>query len=202
MCQELGLQKYPSAFLVGSAMSGGCSAIVQLRHGELPLLPPYIGFSPTHLQAVAIRAARTIVITVENLTTFHEAAQMLQDKAPDSAVLILYTAGMPSPSWRRAYKAILANIAVNSSVFHWGDVDAGGFRIADKLADDCACMGRSLRLHLMGINPPKTRKSLSDREVRIISSICERWGWSAEADAVRVHKCAFEQESVDVALPT
>lgn len=201
VCQELGLQKYPSAFLVGSAMSSGCSAIAKLRHGELPLLQPYVGFSPTELQHLAIRAARTMVITVENLTTFHEAAHMLQDKAPDSAVLILYTAGMPSPSWRLAYKAILASIAPESSVFHWGDVDAGGFRIVDKLAYDCAATGRSLRLHLMDIDPPKTRKSLSDREVRTISSICERWSWDNEATAVRTHKCAFEQEAVRVALP-
>lgn len=201
VCQELGLVKYPSTFLVGSAISGDCSVVISLSQGDLLLIPPYLGFSPLELRHLTVKSAKTMVITVENLTTFHEAVALLRDEVPDSVVLVLYTGGMPSPSWRRAYRAVLHSVPLASLVFHWGDVDAGGFRIADKLASDCTAMGRSLRLHLMDIKPPSVRKSLSDREIRVITTICERWGWEAEATAVRAHKSAFEQEAVNVLVP-
>jgi hypothetical protein len=93
------------------------------------------------------------------------------------------------------------SLPAKAAIFHWGDVDAGGFRIANKLAADCQECGRTLRLQLMDIAPPQTRKKLSAREVQSITAICERWGWAAEAAAVQEHKSAFEQEGVDMNSP-
>lgn len=201
VCQELGLVKYPPTFLIGLVTNGNCSVALTLTRGELTLIPPYLGFSPLELRNLKVQSEKTLVITVENLTTFHEAIATPQHKDPGVAILVMYTGGMPSPSWRRAYKRVLQSIQPGSNVFHWGDVDAGGFRIADKLASDCLMVGMHLRLHLMDIEPPSVRKNLADRELKMIATICERWGWSSEANAVRGHQSAFEQEAVNVVFP-
>jgi hypothetical protein len=201
VCQELGLVKFPSTFLIGFGASPDHALVVTLRHGELQLLPPYLGISPPEIRRISVQGKSAVVLTVENLTTFHEVTERFRDGDFAGLVLILYTGGMPSPSWRRAFRTVLRNLPDNTPVSHWGDVDAGGFRIANKLATDCAECGRSLRLKLMDIAPPQTRKKLSAREVQTIAAICERWGWLAEAQAVRKHKSAIEQEGVDLNSP-
>jgi len=81
------------------------------------------------LQGVRTTAAR--LLTVENLASFHDAA-----RAPDAdRALLLYTGGMPSPAWRRAYARVLDALPAGLPVWHWGDIDEGGFRIAAVRAD-------------------------------------------------------------------
>jgi hypothetical protein len=201
VCQELGLMKFPSTFLIGLGPSRDHAVVVTLQHGELQLLPPYLGISPPELRGISVQGKSAIVITVENLTTFHEMTERFRDGGFAGVVLILYTGGMPSPSWRRAFRTVLLNLPDKTPVSHWGDVDAGGFRIANKLAIDCAECGHPLRLTLMDIAPRQTRKKLSAREVQTIAAICERWGWLAEAEAVSKHKSAIEQEGVDLNSP-
>jgi hypothetical protein len=55
---------------------------------------PYMGLPAATIQ----EASSTVVevITIENKTTFHSEAKRRQD----DAVLLIYTAGMPSPAWR------------------------------------------------------------------------------------------------------
>lgn len=69
------------------------------------------------------------MLTIENLTPFHLAAQL---EGVGRAIRD-YTGGMPSPAWARTYRSILASLPVAVPTYHWGDVDVGGFRIAAQI---------------------------------------------------------------------
>ncbi|MBR7780623.1 Wadjet anti-phage system protein JetD domain-containing protein [Undibacterium luofuense] len=201
--QEMGLVKFPPTLLM-AASQGECNrVIVQLADASVSVAAPYLGFPPQAVVAVNLPQKSMTVLTVENLTTFHETAEYLQCVLKSSSpILLMYTGGMPSPSWRRVYRKALSSLTEESAVWHWGDIDAGGFRIANKLAEDCNQCGHVLRLHLMNVAPTSSRKSLSDAEISVITAICARHKWGAEAQSVEAHRSAIEQESIPVQLPT
>jgi hypothetical protein len=59
------------------------------------------------------------LLTVENLTTFHE---LVGQRLHMPAAVLPYTGGMPSPSWKRVYRLLLTSLPVEARVFHWGDM--------------------------------------------------------------------------------
>lgn len=194
---ELGLVKFPPTLLVAA------EGVVHLADVRAALLRPYIGLAPQAIQSFSGMDGARQVLSVENLTTFHELSRQL--KRDDGRVLI-YSAGMPSPSWLRIYGLLLAAVPAGAAVIHWGDADAGGFRIAHYIAAAAARSEHRLRLHgmdggLCGEGTAIARKSLKDGEVEAIAAICDRWGWTCEAAWMRSTRSAVEQESMRPELP-
>src|SRR6185369_3477956 len=109
-----------------------------------------------------VSAVTSALLTVENLTTFHEMA-LRQHESPQT--LVLYTGGMPSPSWKRVYKILLSALPVAAKVLHWGDMDAGGFRIADHLAACAEQFERCLMLHSMSSDTITQVSSVARRQL-------------------------------------
>lgn len=115
----LGLLKEPQPFLVA-----GTGMLILHPSQQCSITWPFIGVSNRHVTGYSGTPAW--VLSIENLTTFHLASQH-----PDATTgLILYTGGMPSPSWCKAYARILDVLPESIPVYHWGDIDQGGFRIA------------------------------------------------------------------------
>ena len=190
---ELGLVKFPPTLLVAGD--------VTLSYGRetLQASRPYVGFAPAAIGSVEVDPGSIrFLLTVENLTTFHE----LAGQRPDGAI-VLYTGGMPSPSWKRAYGLFLAALPPQARLYHWGDIDVGGFRIASHVAQCCADVGRSLRLHGMqaGASLPGSvaRREFLPSEQREILRICDGWRWSQEAASLGLF--AIEQESMEPSWP-
>lgn len=81
------------------------------------------------LPATTLRAARILdcparaIITVENATSYHE---LIGLQTPE--VLHLFTGGFASPTVITLLQAIRA-ARPTLPLYHWGDLDAGGFRI-------------------------------------------------------------------------
>lgn len=195
--QEIGLVRFPPTWMLSADADVVCAA------GTLQLVAPYVGLAPTAIQAFRFREEVGCVLTVENLTTFHEAAQQ---RAEQPGFVVVYTGGMPSPSWCRVYTLLLQALPTSARVVHWGDVDAGGFRIAGHLAAMCEASGRRLELHSMcgmTILPENgmARGSLRSEELSQIRRICERWGWQDAAADVEAHRLAVEQESMPFSWP-
>lgn len=195
--QELGLVRFPPTWMLSADADVVCTA------GTVRAIAPYVGLAPTAIQEFRLSSDITCLLTVENLTTFHEAAQR---RAERPRIAVVYTGGMPSPSWRRVYTLLLAALPPTASVLHWGDVDAGGFRIAAHLAGLCEAAGRRMELHSMygaAAHPQDglARGELGTSELSQIRRICERWGWEQAAADAETHRLAVEQESMPFAWP-
>lgn len=193
---EIGLVKFPPTFLIsGNAMVSYGGAVTQV-------LAPYTGFSPSVIDGFQIDQVSIGVLTVENLTTFHELAT--RHREPPN-LLVIYTGGMPSRSWVAVYRKLLASLHRGAGIWHWGDIDGGGFRIADRIASICCEENRHLKLHMMGSdtpdNPDAIRHEMSNSEVNQIVKICEKHDWAAEIEWVTRNRLAVEQESLVMKWP-
>jgi len=194
---EIGLVKFPPTLLIAGDLSA------EIGQRRVKVEPPYLGFSPPAITGFTVSAVTSALLTVENLTTFHEMA-LRQHESPQT--LVLYTGGMPSPSWKRVYKILLSALPVAAKVLHWGDMDAGGFRIADHLAACAEQFERCLMLHSMSSDTitqvsSVARRQLIDAEIAQIERICRSRRWDKASDWIAQHRIAVEQESVQILWP-
>lgn len=184
--QELGLfREEQPALLAGQVV------IERTRVTSL-LDTPYGGF-PTSTVMKVIGPLHAIY-TIENLTTFHSEAKR---RAADP-VLLVYTGGMPSPAWRAMYRRLLASSPPETLIYHWGDVDEGGFRIAANLAETAAAEGRRLHPHLMSPKdvPLDRRRPASERTIARIRHFATAAGWADLGNQVADAKFTVEQEAL------
>ncbi len=154
---------------------------------------PYMGLPAATIQAVA--STDIEVITIENKTTFHSEAKRRQD----DEVLLIYTAGMPSPAWRAMYGRVLASLPPTTPIHHWGDVDEGGFRIASTIAAAARAAGFSLQPYRMSPEdvPLEMRVRASARTLERIHHFARAAGWSELGQAMRLAGFVAEQEALD-----
>ena len=154
---------------------------------------PYLGLPAATIQRVISNV--TEVITIENKTTFHSEAKRRQD----DVVLLIYTAGMPSPAWRAMYARLLESLPPTTPVFHWGDVDEGGFRIASTIAVICKAAGFQLQPYSMSPNdvPSEMRVKASARTLERIQHFASAAGWTDLGRSVLDAGFVAEQEALD-----
>lgn len=162
---------------------------------ELPIVKPYVGVAANSIEGFATGAH--CLVTIENLASFHLATQVWSDQP----LVLLYSAGMPSPAWRRAYRHLLAGLPTEASVFHWGDIDEGGFRIAAVVAAEAAACGRTLLPWAMSPDDlsDEIRATAGHAEPGVVARMqgsALRAGWPALADALARHPLLLEQEAL------
>jgi len=157
---------------------------------------PYTGLPAATV--LGLSGPLTQVMTIENLTTFHSEAR----RRKNESILILYTAGMPSPAWRAMYRRLLADIPASTPIYHWGDVDEGGFRIASVIARDVMEVGHVLkpwRMHPDDI-PVAIRQKTTPYILGRIQYFAELAGWGDLGDAVAEAGFTVEQEGFNSRL--
>jgi len=191
----IGLRREPQPFLL--AGTGKISITDQVE--PLPLIRPYLGLAPESITSFSSPAR--YVLTIENLASFHDALAPLRP----SGGLLIYTGGMPSPAWKRAYLKLLGGLSKKVPVFHWGDIDQGGFRIAAAIVETAASIGRKCQPWLM--SPAQLSTALAEQAVTPPSVTlvamklwAERAGWQAIAKELGNTPILLEQEAID-ALP-
>ncbi|HET8764456.1 MAG TPA: Wadjet anti-phage system protein JetD domain-containing protein [Rhodanobacter sp.] len=191
---SIGLRREPQPLLLAGR------GTLTLTDATLPLVRPFLGVPVESLQAVASTAR--CVLSIENLASFHDAARA--NGAAD--VLLLYTGGMPSPAWRAAYVRVLCSLAPEVPVFHWGDIDEGGFRIAATLTAAAREAGRTLQPWLMS-PAALPADALRDAEAPApaLLAAMRHWagraGWPQVADALARQPVRLEQERLDPVMP-
>lgn len=192
---SLGLRREPQPLLVAGPGT-------LLLDGDVPL-PLATTFLGVPLDAVrGVRTDATCVLSVENLASFHDAARA----AGADRVLVVYTGGMPSPAWRRAYVRLLRSLPPDMPVWHWGDIDEGGFRIAAVLADTVSATGH--RLQPWRMSPAALARAAPPGvyvpDAAVLGAMCrwaERAGWDGVAAELRSHPLCLEQEALPAGLP-
>ena len=119
----------------------------RLRDGTALVLPtPYLGVPTGAIERVTLPEGCAYVLSVENLTTFNELAR---GRAGAIDGLVIYTGGMPSPSLLAMYRLIVVALPAPKLLWHWGDIDLGGFRIAAALRAEAQRQGREVGLFNM-----------------------------------------------------
>jgi len=184
--QELGLFKEEQpARLAGNVL------IVRKRVSSI-LDTPYAAFPPSTVERLG--AIPQLIMSIENQTTFHSEAR----RRCDENVLLLYTAGMPSPAWRAMYARLLSGLPSDVPVFHWGDVDEGGFRIAARLANDATAVGVSLKPWKMSPDdvPEDRRRKATPGTCQRMLSFAEAAGWPELGRRLVEAKFTVEQEGL------
>ncbi|MEN4905181.1 Wadjet anti-phage system protein JetD domain-containing protein [Luteimonas sp. TWI1437] len=190
----LGLRREPQPMLIA-----GTGTLV-VDGTALALVRPYLGVPVERLDAVVTEAR--FLLTVENLASFHDAAAC--DSVADG--LVIYTGGMPSPAWRRACARVLQALPADAPVYHWGDIDEGGFRIAATLVTTMRAAGRVFRPWLMS---PDDLSSIDVEAARRPSATQQgamlRWaqaaGWPDVGEALAARPMLLEQEALRARLP-
>ncbi|MGG5823643.1 Wadjet anti-phage system protein JetD domain-containing protein [Falsiroseomonas sp. HW251] len=125
-----GLEKFQHPVLVaGTALFAG-KGIAELT---------YVGIAPDDTGHLSAPGSLRAVLTIENFASFNRYVR--EALRPDEAAV--YTGGFPS----RAVLDVVRRLTSESAqLWHWGDVDPGGIRIADYMARK---LDPKLRLHLM-----------------------------------------------------
>lgn len=154
---------------------------------------PYMGLPAATIQEVTSTVIE--VITIENRTTFHSEAKRRQD----DKVLLIYTAGMPSPAWRAMYGRLLKSLPPSTTIYHWGDIDEGGFRIASTIASTARGAGFSLQPYRMSPEdvPLAMRARASGRTLERIHHFACAAEWPELGQAMREAGFVAEQEALD-----
>lgn len=153
---------------------------------------PYSGFPAAAIQKVV--GQPQLVMTIENQTTFHSEAR----RRCDENVLLIYTAGMPNPPWCEMYVRLLQGLSQDVPVYHWGDLDEGGFRIASVLAQEARKAGRTIipwRMHPDDISE-EHRAPANANTVNKMVYFAEAAGWSFLVESIKESKFTVEQETL------
>ena len=127
----LGLEKFAHPVLVA-----GQFAIRGVRAASLA----YVGVAPGDVEAVEALSGAQALLTIENFASFNRHV----NEAMTGREVVAYTGGFPSRAVLRALRKLVPMF--DGGVWHWGDIDGGGVRIAQHLANEVA---PGLRLHLM-----------------------------------------------------
>jgi hypothetical protein len=192
----LGLVRFPQPVMIAGR------ARVHFRNGDVMRLPePYIGLAPQSVERIDVAEDARYILMVENFTPFNEIAT---NRAGPVEGVVIYTAGMPSPSFVHLYAAVLHGAPADTPIYHWGDIDLGGFRIADVLANATDRWGK--HLSLWNMNPAKLKdlqkwRDLSSSEISWIRTIATRHGWADELSGVEETGAGYEQEMMRASTP-
>jgi Wadjet protein JetD, C-terminal len=154
---------------------------------------PYTGLPAATIKRLV--GQPTMVITIENQTTFHSEAR----RRCEENVLLIYTAGMPNPPWRAMYARILKELPSGVPVYHWGDIDEGGFRIAALIAQEARRVGRVIQpwsmMHPDNV-PAGQRRPASPHTINRMAHFAREACWTSLAAAIEKAKCTVEQEGL------
>ena len=182
--QELGLYREPQPVRLAG------NVLLRRERGNFPPDAPYSALPPSAICGLAAQPAQ--ILTIENLTTFHVWAR----QHSDSNTLCLYSAGMPSPAWRALYSRLLAELPPGVPVYHWGDIDEGGFRIAALLSRCAAACGHTLRPWKMRLAeiPASQHRPAAAHTLAQMAKYARDAGWDELAREVETAGIVAEQE--------
>lgn len=138
LLEYFGISKYPIPMRFKANGLLHCRGVIDLsalRYG--------IGVSPDEVKGIVWRQQPSYVLFIENRTSFERYVREIDDLG-----VIIYTAGFPPRSWVYVMEIIIAELRTTIPVYHWGDRDAGGYRILAFLAKR---LDINIQPYLMGV---------------------------------------------------
>lgn len=134
---SFGLLKYPHACLL--------SGPVVYNDILLPTAP-YLGVAPEMCPDLRVAGQPEWILLIENLASFN---RQVREAAGGSKGIVVYAGGFPSDATLQAILALAR--ATTCTIWHWGDIDPGGLKIAHHI--ECALGNMRPRFHLHMMSP-------------------------------------------------
>lgn len=188
---SIGISKEPQPFLIA-----GTGRLHLIDEAICPIVRPFLGVANSAI--AGYQGEPEWLLTIENLTTFHQAARAL---GTDLQGVVIYTAGMPSPSWGKAYIRILSQLPSSTCVYHWGDHDEGGFRIAARIAQFAAQLDRLIKPWSMESSVWESSGEMASKaQLSSMVRCALKAGWQDLAAELR--PVLLEQEGQPLSLPS
>lgn len=119
---ELGIVRTSTELLIAGPLT------LTIDERATDLMPLTFGAVIDTSQVNRIRFAglqADIILLIENKTNFHE----LVRKGLSKHIILIYLGGFPGPGKRQLLAALSQQTRTTTQIFHWGDIDWGGFRI-------------------------------------------------------------------------
>lgn len=116
----IGISRFPPLF----RFKGNIAVQFKSGHIDTTHCWPNIGISPDGIVDITLNEHPTYVLFIENQTTFERYCREVIDNG-----LVLYTNGFPSRAWQLLYSKLEALLPPKTPIFHWGDIDVGGYQI-------------------------------------------------------------------------
>lgn len=85
---------------------------------------PYLGLPPDAIKGIDTVRPPSYILFIENETTFNRYTREITDDG-----WVVYTNGFPSRTWAPVFRDLVAQSLPDTPVYHWGDIDTGGYRI-------------------------------------------------------------------------
>lgn len=133
MLEYFGVNRMPHPCLIAGPIT--------YKGNRLPT-EPYVGIAPEMTAYLGADGDPAWLLTVENLASFNR-----QVREAAEGGIIIYTGGFPSDATLAAILRLAQ--ATTCPIFHWGDIDAGGIKIAYRIERALAVAGKKLKLHMM-----------------------------------------------------
>lgn len=166
--------------------------VLELSGSSIPVaaLPGGIGLTSDGLQAVrAVRLEHKTVVTVENLTTYHD--------TPAEGRAVLYLGGFPNSARANFLRLVYAG-EPEAAYYHHGDLDPHGFLILENLKQKTGIPFRPLEMDLATLRAcfqaghyrPLTAEDKKAMQSPLLAPYREI------LDFMLQHNCKVEQESL------
>ncbi|HBE9114715.1 Uncharacterized protein conserved in bacteria C-term(DUF2220) [Citrobacter braakii] len=138
LLEYFGISKYPIPMRFKANGLLHCRGII-----DLSALHYGIGVSPDEVKGIVWGQRPPYVLFIENRASFERYVREIDDLG-----VIIYTAGFPPRSWVHVIEIIVAELRMEIPIYHWGDRDAGGYRILAFLAKR---LDIDIQPYLMGV---------------------------------------------------
>jgi hypothetical protein len=120
MIDYLGISKFAPMI----RLKGGFEVLLLTGVIDCSNVQPYLGFPPDAIIGIRANHSPAYILFIENATTFNRYTREIQDNG-----WVIYTNGFPSRSWSSIFRVLVFQAGSSVPVYHWGDIDVGGYRI-------------------------------------------------------------------------
>ena len=172
---------------------------LELRNSAISTLgaTPYIAMPLEQLAAISLVGHSPYILLIENLSSFERYCREIDDDG-----VIIYTSGFPPRQWITPVQRLIA--AVQCPVYHWGDIDLGGYQILAYL--DRQLDGKVIPYRMF--NEPASNENRID-----LKALTDTIAAASNPHISHLHKlisealkqnkvvCGVEQESLDPVSP-
>jgi len=126
---------------------------------NITLASPYISLPTDDIASIVCIDTPCYILLIENLTTFRRYCNHIKDKS-----LVIYTGGFPSNAWVRLMAPMLKTLPHTTKLFHWGDIDIGGYRILSYLTQ--ALDVELIPYQMINVETPESNEPLNIDDMR------------------------------------